>query len=505
MDAISDHDLGEAIQTASAEAASEQRPSLVSVAAALRTRIADPANPLSEIATALECSSIDGRDEPEVLALWARALACAPGPLVGARFADLLWSARYGDAPPEWAQRAVDAYLAAAHDQFGHVLEISEGLQRALGVATEIDDQPRRGAAIEALVGLANRSISSEPRSSGVALSIIEFLAGQPPAVRPVELSALLERALYRYRDDAWLLEPTLDIKAGLVEPAAREALHVAQVDAFARLARNSTGSLRYAHFEHAIARAECHELAALAQQLRDEVAGRVTEQIAEPERDPIPEAEVVEPRDPVADFIDRIVGTDSLGEALARFGASLPTEGHGDAPDDAEMQRMTYFGGLAVDLLARIRAEYGPVRAARAWFECPLIDASIASGLADGIDRYESGDFDAAASVLASELERITRSIATAAGVTVTPRRDDGLPATDTPWISDVLAALRGALYEPSRRYVRALLSETTTTEAPNDLELETTEGVTPPDAALLVHAACHLRLLQPVSGTVN
>jgi hypothetical protein len=178
---------------------------------------------------------------------------------------------------------------------------------------------------------------------------------------------------------------------------------------------------------------------------------------------------------------MDHIVGNDSARDALARFGAALPTEGFRGALDPAEIQRMTFFGVLAVDLLARIRARYGAVSAAGEWFECPLVDPATATLIAHGTELYESGDWNGAASVLAPQLDRITRSVASASGVAEIGS-DLG--------VSDVLALLAGALYEPSRRYLRALLTE----PAPDP---------TAPDAALLLHAACHLRLLQPVEVT--
>jgi hypothetical protein len=124
------------------------------------------------------------------------------------------------------------------------------------------------------------------------------------------------------------------------------------------------------------------------------------------------------------------------------------------------------------------MRSRYGPVSAAAPWFECPLIGPTIASRIAHGIELYEQGDVDAAASVLAPRLEWIVRAVASAAGIT-----EIGSDHA----ISDVLVALAGTLYEPSRRYLRALLPRTA-------------ESATAQDAALLVHAACHLRLLQPV-----
>lgn len=476
---------------------------MVSVAAELRTQIMGPGDPLHEIVVALEyypiegcehllldvqtrpksctCAPASGPADERALPLWAQALAYAPRPLLGARFADLLWSARYGDAPHEWAQRAIDAYLAAVYDEFGHPLEIAEGLQRALVLASEIDDRPRTAAVTAALIGLVDRSLVSAARSSGVVLSIIESLAGQAPTERPTELPGLVERALDHYGNDAWLLESTLDIKARLVEPCERRQLHVDQVDAFAGLARRNTGPLRHAHFEHAIEVAEHHDLTDLAGALRIELV----EAPAEPVELDI---DLTRPEDAVTDFVDRIVGADSLNESLARFGASLPTEGFSGTINAAEAERLAYFGVLAVDLLTRTREQYGPVSDAGVWLECPLIGPTIASRLAHGIELYELGDFDGAASVLAPRLEWIVRSVANAAGVV-----DVGSDLT----INDVLIALAGALYEPSRRYLRELLPRTAVT-------------ATARDAALLVHAACHLRLLQPVeasgyTGTVN
>jgi hypothetical protein len=466
MHEMSDHDLGEALRRASEQA---ERPTVVSVAAALRTQSSGPADPLLQVVTALEHSPIEGRDhapidDPDDLARWARTQGVAPRPLLAARFADLLWSARYGDTPQQWAERAVDAYVTAVDDGFGHVVEITEGLQRALAIATEADDSPRRTVVIAALVGLASRSIESEEGSSGVALSILASLADLPPTDRPEQLGALLERALARYRNDPWLLEPALDIEAGLVEPSARKRLRITQIDAFARVARADTGSVRHAHYEHAIEIAERHELRAFAEQLRDEL-----------EHPPVVWGEAVE------GFVDRIVGDDSLGDALARFGAALPTEGFSGAVAPEEMQRLSFFGGLAVDLLVKIRGRYGSVSAARAWFECPLIEPAVATALAHAAELYESADFNEAAAVLTLQLDRITRAIAGAAG--------ESEIGSDV-GIGEVLALLAGTLYEPSRRYLRALLTEPT-------------PDPTAQAAALMIHAACHLRLLQPVEVT--
>jgi hypothetical protein len=247
MDEISDHHLGEALRRASEHT---ERPTVVSVAAALRTQISGPGDPLLQVVAALDYYPIEGcdhamLDDPGARAQWARAHGVAPRPLLAARFADVLWSTRHGETPEQWATRAVDDYLAAAADGFGHVLEITEGLQRALAIATEADDSQRRVAVIAALVVLASRSIESEEGSSGVAISILTSIAALPPTDRPEQLGPLLERALARYRDDPWLLEAALEIQARLVEPSARERLRIAQIDAFARVARPALCAMR--------------------------------------------------------------------------------------------------------------------------------------------------------------------------------------------------------------------------------------------------------------------
>jgi hypothetical protein len=505
MDQRTDRNLGEVLRSASDDSVAAEQPSLVSVASALRTQVDGADDPLYAIVDALEyypiegcehafldedqrpasctCAPAYGSADPLASSMWARALAYAPHPLLSARFADLLWSARYGDTPHEWARRAIDAYLAAVHDEFGHPLEIAEGLQRALGLAIEIDDQPRVAPTVAALIGLADRSLRSIETSSGVVLSIVEFLADQPPATRPRELHGLVERVLDRYRDNPWLVESTLDVKARLVEPCEREQLHVLQVDAFADKARRSSNPLRHAYFEHAIDVAVAHNLPDRATQLRAELADPPPADPPPADPPPADEARVA-----VEQFVDRIVGDDSLNGSLARFGASLPTEGFSGPVEREEVERFEFFGVLAVDLLIRARDRYGPLRAAGAWFECPLIGPTIASRLAHGIELYELGDFDGSAVVLAPRLEWIVRSIAGAAGVV-----DVGSDLT----IEQVLGALEGALYEPSRRYLRALLPRAATSASARD-------------AAVLVHAACHLRLLQPVeapgtTGTSN
>jgi hypothetical protein len=468
MDALTDNELDKALRSASDRAAREEASSIVSVARSLRRELSGPDDPLAAVVAALEYHPVTdptdsdadpsdiepsavrrspfeallGHIDADAFVLWSRALAHSPRPLVAARFADLLWCVRYGDTAHEWGQRAVDAYLASVYDHFGHVLEISEGLQRALEIATQIDDGPRAAAVVAALAGLAKRSIDGDHRSSGVALSIIDFFAERQPLQRPSDLAALLDLAIDTYRDDAFLLESALDIKAKLVEPAEREQWRSAAVEAVADLARHSDDQFRYAAFHLAIDLARRHGLLARAEQLRAEL-------------DSPPESMVEQLPDPRAEFVDSIVGDDDVRLALARFGGCIPTDTQNGDPAHDVADRLTFFGALAVEILARARDHYGSLTAAEPWFVTELIDHSAALRIGRTMELYEAGDFDAAASVLVSRLERLIHSI-------------------------------DGAVAAPSGRYLRAILAYGTPNVA------------SAPDAALLLHAACHLRLLE-------
>ena len=108
-------------------------------------------------------------------------------------------------------------------------------------------------------------------------------------------------------------------------------------------------------------------------------------------------------------------------------------------------------------------------------------------------------------AATLEPQLERVVRRIAAAADPTVTALDDAGNSSDDGNDIRDVLAALAGALYEPSRRYLQALLTEPSGAFAHDHVENGTADAATIEQAALLVHAACHLRLLRPAESTAR
>ena len=163
----------------------------------------------------------------------------------------------------------------------------------------------------------------------------------------------------------------------------------------------------------------------------------------------------------------------------------------------DHEAQRASMFSLFAVDILDRIAVRYGRLASAASWFTCDLIDSSVAAKIARAIELYEAGDSDSSAAVLAPRLERIIRRIAAAVGLTVTRSPDARGRTGGVKGLGELLGTLDGALHEPTRRYLRALLSEVTALNLRNRIGHGLDDEITQREAALLIHAACHLRLL--------
>jgi hypothetical protein len=569
VDEIDDDALASALEQACAEAAGDSE-SVVGVASALRSVIDGDGNPLQSIVAALEYHlaldherraphgpfgpmiEMDGTAYPAPLAeidelvpgayaLWERAMRLSPLPLVRARFADLLWEAKCGDRPHEYAQLAVDAYIDASASGFGHPVERSEAIQRAVEIATQINDQARRERAIDAAVDLTDFALGDQKRMPGVALPLLEIFVSDRPDRRPPKLETLLASAAERYGDDPWNLESTLELQARLVPPDERIPLRRRAIEAFHDLSRRSTGLVKYAHLQHAIELAEEHGLRSLADSIRREVEGLSDEDLEFQEFS----AEISLPRHQIDAFIDWFVVDDDIRSALRRFGAYVPsgepdenreyvermmtehplqflftrmtigpenslvlsTQGADDQAEralvDHEAERVSMFSVFAVDILDRIKTKYGPIAESADWFESDLIEPTVATTIGRAISLYEDGDADSAAAVLAPRLERIVRRIAAAVGLSVTRSPDRHGRSGGVKGLGELLGLLHGSLPEPTRRYLRVLLSEVTALNLRNRVGHGLDDKTTERETALLIHAACHLRLLSQGSSS--
>jgi len=549
------------------EAAAKDHQNIVSVASALRSRADGDDDPARAVVAALEYHFVVDADQrreagpfgpmietekgsypapvraverlaPGTLAVWERALEIAPVALVRGRLADLLWEARFGDRPHEFAQRAIDGYLEAIDEDFGHAVEVSEAVQRAVELASMLNDQERRKNAVDAAVRLVWRAIDdAEDRMPGVALPLLEMFVSDRPDRRPAELADLVERSIERFGDDPWNLESALELKAKLVSPEERSALRTREAEAFRDLAHRSEGLVKYAHLQHAIELAEGYGLDGLADEIRHEV-----EHLTEDDLDlKVISTEVSLPREQVEEFVRWFVGDDDIESALARFGSYVPTGDtdenraqverlmsdhplqylfnrmqigpensllHSTASDDDKAERAlvdyeaqgaSIFSLFAVDILVGIRDRYGAVSGAGAWFESELIETSVASRVARAVELYEDGDFDSCASVMAPRLERVVRRLAGLVGLTVTRSPDRRGRSGGVKGLAELLGKLTGAMPEPTRRYLKVLLVEVTGLNLRNRVGHGLDDEIAQREAALLIHCACHLRILVP------
>jgi len=196
----------------------------------------------------------------DVFELWARAIDLSPIAAVSARYADLLWEARFGDRPYRWCVEAIEYYVRAMEEGFGHVVEIMQMGRRALELVRMTNDTRRLPVVIGAIEAVIGQSLE-DGASPGVALPLLETLMALPETDRPESLGSLVDKTIEVYGNDPWHLESALSLKARLTAVDDRAALHQAQVDAFLRLADQSSGLVRYAHLQHALEIATQHDL----------------------------------------------------------------------------------------------------------------------------------------------------------------------------------------------------------------------------------------------------
>ena len=154
--------------------------------------------------------------------------------------------------------------------------------------AMTVDDLAVWADALDAVSVAAVESLDADEPQPGVTLQLIKTLLSVTRAeVRPVA-TELLDAAERRYGMDPWHSSSIQELRSRIVEPAARAEIWRRAVLAYAREARRSTGVRKYALLQDAI-----------------------------------------EPA---------VVGSDSLDEALARFGSIVPI---GDLAANVEFARM--------------------------------------------------------------------------------------------------------------------------------------------------------------------
>ena len=468
----------------------------------------------------------------DVLEVWAQAAPLCPLGAVGARYADLLWERRFGDEAHQWARGAIDLYLQGVDERFDHPHVLIEMARRAYELARTLNDPGLVDVTVAKMTELVRWSLQ-EGTTPGIALPLLEVLADQREPV--AELGELVEGAIETYGNDPWHLEAALEIKSKLVSSEEeKRSLHETQVIAFRDLARRSEGIARYAHLQRALEMANVRGLTDLADVLRAEVEGISEEDLGLKEIS----AEVSIPSEEIDKFISQIVGDDDLQSALTRFGVSLPLgdlqksldfveemlrehplqgiiprmtlgaenamirkaddeEEHREAAvTDYETRILGFHGYLYVETLAAIKGRYGSIES---WLDAPMIEPVVVEKVRAAVALYEQGEYDAAASMLAPRIERAIRSIARQLGFPVTGSQHRDGRLSEVKSLRPLLDTLKIALPDATHRYLKLLLVDQTSFNLRNRISHGLIDEAVQTDAALLIHAACHLSVLGP------
>lgn len=468
---------------------------------------------------------------PEATEAWAQAIDVIDSPLLQSRHGDLLWLTKHGSTPHLYARRALAAYEVLADGDDEH-MTATHAMQRALELATELNDPTSASRLAESAVRRAEGLLNAGPERPGVALRLLEAVADLRPELRPSNLVATVELAERTYEADAWLGDSVADLLASLTpDSAARSQIRRRQVARWQRVIGTAEGLVRPIHIQHALELARDSGLADLVDQLRrelqessarplelHEVSGRVSipgdelERILEevtgddsaiaalgrlahqcPSGDPVRNrqtAEVIRRKSPLQFLITRLVlSEDNLPVRLIQT-EDEHLEAH---VSSQEVLGVRLFAAvLLVPALERLAAKYG-VPDASSIAEAvsgDAIDDHLAEVLGQAIRGLLLGDDDAAAHSLVPRIERAIRQLAQKAGVVVI-REPRGAVAGGVRSLGMIVADLEGVLPEEWRRYFDCLLTDPLGLNLRNRIAHGLVDRVTHEDAALLVHAA--------------
>jgi hypothetical protein len=165
-------------------------------------------------------------------------------------------------------------------------------------------------------------------------------------------------------------------------------------------------------------------------------------------------------------------------------------------AVTDYETRLLGFHGFLCVETLAAIKGRYGSIDS---WLDTPMIEPAVVEKFLSALALYEQGQFDAAASMLAPRIERAIRSIARHLGFPVTGSQHRDGTLSEVKSLRPLLDTLKLALPDATYRYLKLLLVDQTSFNLRNRIGHGLLDEAGQSDAALLIHAACHLSVLQP------
>ncbi|MFA7295560.1 MAG: DUF4209 domain-containing protein [Dehalococcoidia bacterium] len=490
---------------------------------------------------------------PEIGEAWEQlGLACTV-PAARALFLDLSWCARVGDKPGRLGALAIDAYLELGtkgasvdedvEDKGCSPYSRAECLRRALSLVRELNQRDRLPEVCAALEAAARAAVEHD--SVGTAMLLLRVLVHLPADLRPTSLLGLLDDASTRFSDSVWDFTEVGDLRAVLAGGGDEtRVIRNEQLDHLLAEADAHTGLIRVAALQKCLEFAREHGLADRLPELRRALDAITPESLDLKEIS----VEVNIPREKFDQFIQSFAAPDTVSGALERFaiaGGSAPSGDHQknleqveasrrDAPihflatqiivDEAGRPITTAAGGEAADRLELLRQEvsgisfWGVIGAMAfdaivakhgqpndlqlvQFLTRHLMTQRSAAAVARAFAHYLRGDYEAAIHVALPQVEATVRDLCRQAGIPVSREAvgDNGGVAP----LGTLLHALDASnlLDKSWVRYLITALTEPAGLNLRNRIAHGLIEEVTREHALVVLHIACFLSILQPVT----
>ena len=467
---------------------------------------------------------------------WEALVRASRSPAVRSRLNDLLWIQRVSTEPHSRARDAIDDYLTQT-DTWSDIQAV-DCLTRALELSREINDRAAQTNVVNAIVAHAHKALEDEEWKPGVPLGFISTLLELPRSDQPDEIDALIAISRKRYGDDPWLTQNLIEfeIARNRANESRVQELRREEVSQWRRFADSNSGFLRFSHLQHALELARVHGVSDQAQEIRRELQDFDQSEL---EFSKIT-ASVEIPNEARENLIEDIVGA-SWQEGLTRLGARGPFTGNFEdnkttvkelmqrfplqfllpkvilgpentvtktlSTEEARFQaelvahestQLRFWADIAQEALERIRErhEHADAEALTTFFTTEIVSADIAEAFSRSLLLFWGGMYDEAAHLLVPRLEATIREVARRIGLVII-REPVGVSPGRVKTLGELLANLHGRFDESWRRYLCTLLTEPLGLNLRNRVAHGLVIQIDALGAALLIQAACFLRLL--------
>lgn len=494
--------------------------------------------PMLEMSEGVYPAPIEKIDEAS-LAAWTRLADEHRDPIVTARTNDLLWVRRWGARPDQRARAALAAYRALGEERWSPLYR-AHALVRALEIARELRDDGECDSLAPALVAQCRSALGSETPIPGVTVLLLTALirTRRPRVSDDIDHLLALASDAYPTRPDVFEAVKDLEViwarkDRGRVQEAQR-----AVVRRWHQAAAGAKGMVRQSHLQKALEHARLYGLDGEAETIRKELQSISLDDLELKQFS----AEASVPRDQLDPILRAIVGGTTWDDCLMRFGGYGPPTGRPDenrqfieeqrrrfplqflvtqtvvsregyplhvaTTDDEkfdlalaqhETMQVSIWSAFAPGLLSEVFARHGrPTRdALTQFFTTQIIRKENADRLGLALELFLDGRHDEAVHVAVPRLESILRELCRSIGLVIIREPRNGRPGGVVA-VWDLIAGLKDHLHEGWRRYLLNVLADPLGTNLRNRVAHGLLDAATAGDAAVCLHIACHLRLLE-------